>query len=137
VSCQVRWLLFLRAKSADKANRLLNRFAEAIGHEMILRESEPYWKDRSRFRVIATCELSVNEPSLAVSAVLQMGWVLARRWLVVAPQIYEEGRWEISGSAIREAIAMEGLTDIDFHVCNSEKSLTEPAPQPSVRTAAP
>lgn len=134
MSCQVRWLVFLRAKSARKVNRLLDRFAETIGLEIAVRECERYWKDQSLFRVVVTCQLPVNEFSAALLVVLPLCWRLARSWTLMAPQVYEGDRWEFSGSAVSQAIAIQGVTYIDFQVCNWEQSLTESALQPVLQT---
>jgi hypothetical protein len=122
VSCQVRWLVFLRLKSARKVNRLIDRFAEAVGQKVVVRECERYWKDQSLFRVVLTCQLPVHELSSATSAVLQMCWGLARSWTLQAPQVYEDGRWEFCGSAVSQAIGIVGLTYIDLEVRSWEES---------------
>lgn len=125
VSCQVCWVVFLRINSERKVNRLLDRFAETIGHKIEVHQCECYWKDASLFRVAVMIQLPVDELSAAVSAVLEMCWALASRWTVVAPQIYHGARWEFSGTAISSTIAIEGLVDIDFRVWNGETSPTD------------
>jgi hypothetical protein len=54
-----------------------------------------------------------------------MCWRLARRWTLAVPQVYEDERWEFSGSAVSESIGIEGVADIDFQVRNWEESPTE------------
>jgi hypothetical protein len=122
LSCQIHWLIFLRVKSKEKADRLLSRFTQAIGREITVRECERYWKDPSLFRVTLTSPLSTEELSTAVPETLQVCWRIARRWTLVAPQFYEGGHWEFSGSAISQTISIEGLTDIDFQVGTLEQA---------------
>src|SRR5690242_15325374 len=127
VSCHVCWVVFLRIKSGRKVHRLLDRFAEAIDQKIEVRECERYWKDASLFRVVMRIQLPVDELSTAVLAVLEMCWGLASRWTIVAPQVYEGERWEFSGTALPQTIAIEGLVDIDFRVWNWEKPPADPA----------
>src|SRR5438552_2107687 len=85
---QVRWIIYLRVKFPEKASPLLDRFAEAVGKKIAVLEGGRYWKDQSLFRVVAICELAIDDVSSALLATLQMCWGLARSWILAAPQVY-------------------------------------------------
>ena len=136
MSCQVRWLVFLRLNSARKVNRLLDRFAEAVGQKVVVRECERYWKDPTLFRAVVTCQLPAKDLSSAIVAVLQMCWRLGRSWTLGTPQLYEGARWEFFGSAVSPSIGIMGLKEIQFQAGNWEHSLTVIVPQAVVQNEA-
>ena len=107
-----------------------------MGQAVVVRESERYSKDPSLIRAVVACQLSVDDLSSAIMAVLRMCWRLARSWTLGTPQVYEGERWEFSGSAVSPTIAIVGLTDIHFQACNWEQFPTESAPQAMVQNEA-
>ena len=136
MNCQVHWTVFLQAKSARKVDRLLDRFASAIGHKIAMGECERYWKEPTLFRAVVICHVPADDLSSAIGAVLQLCWQLAGSWTLGTPQIYEGERWEFSGSAVGPSIAMVGLKDIYFQACNWKQSPTEPVAQTVVQNEA-
>jgi hypothetical protein len=115
---QIRWQVFLNANSREKADRLLQQFARALGQEIAVLECERYWKDKSLFRATFTSPL-VNEDCLAaVSETLQFCWRIARSWTIGAPQTYDGGRWEFLGGAAEKAVLLPGVTEVDFQAGN-------------------
>src|SRR5947209_8141891 len=115
---QIHWLLFLKATTREKAQRLLDAFARAIAQDIAEVECEPYWKDKSLFRVTCSCSIHSTEPAAAVLETLQVSGRVARRWAVGAPQFYEGDRWEFCGGAMVASITVSGVTYIDFQVGN-------------------
>src|SRR5262245_35326538 len=126
---RIRWQVFLKVSSREKADRLLKEVARAIGREITLLECEPYWKDKSLFGATFSSSIDSEECAPAVLEALQTCGRLARSWTVGPPQFYEGGRWEFSGGATSPGIKLAGVTHIDFQVGNVEN--TEPK-SPSV-----
>lgn len=122
----LRWQLFLRVKSKEKAQLLVERFAQATGLEVRVRACEKYWKDQELFRVDLDSFLPGQEHETPVREMLQVGDRVARRWVVGAPQFFESGHWEFSGSALDDTITLPGVTYIDFCLRDREKPVPSP-----------
>jgi hypothetical protein len=122
MSCQINWVAFFRVNSRERVERLLDRFAQALGQEIAVGECEKYWKDPSCFRVAISSELPDGPLGEAIWATLQSCWRLARNWTVGPPQTYEQGRWEFFGSAADKTTTVKGLVHLDFRAGNLEEA---------------
>ncbi len=115
---QIRWQVFLRVSSAEKAARLLQELARALGQEIAVLECERYWKDKSLFRAAFTSPLVNGDCLPAVSETLQFCWRVARFWTIGTPQTYDEGHWEFLGGATEKDLLLPGVTQVDFQASN-------------------
>ncbi len=111
----IKWHAFLRVANERKVAKILRRFGEASGHEMVLESCERYWKDTSLFDVRFFTSLQSNSIADAIFRTLGICEKLIPRWTVSAPSTYSDERWEFNGDSMNMA---QGIVLIYFSIDN-------------------
>jgi hypothetical protein len=114
----IRWQLFLRVKSKEKASNVLRELSKALGPDPRVQQCDSYSKDPSLFRTTLTTSIAAVEARDAMIEVLQLAWALAGRWTVSTPQFYESGEWEWAGYADGDSFKHAVIAAADFEVGN-------------------
>jgi hypothetical protein len=131
VSYEIEWQVFLRVKSPNKADRLLDGFAQVIGREITRLQCERYWKDESLVRATVRSVVQAADVASAILETLQLCSGVAHQWVVTPPQFYDEGHWEFTGTAESRSIRMVGVAHVDFRIGKSMPVQTNSPPVPA------
>jgi hypothetical protein len=110
----ILWRALIRTQPR-KVELFLRRFGEALGTEVRLERSEPYWKDRSLVDLSFTSALGASDIRQATFQALLQCQRLLPQWTVTGPTCYEGDRWEFYGGGRDEA---RGLVMMEFWVRN-------------------
>ena len=95
---KLQWRLFVHAKNKTKARRVVKRFKDRIGDNITVLEIEPYWKDKTHFRVEAETDIGeVNLPQALLKTLLLCNKV-AHGWNVRGPHLYDNDLWDFETS---------------------------------------
>jgi hypothetical protein len=118
----IEWTLFIRARTRDKALKVLRWFEEAAQHDATIVECEQYWKDKSLFRAVVTTPLGIENVAEAVFETLLTCSQIATPRIVNAPQAYTDNRWEFGGSPdTGGVISVVGISAVSFRIRNFEE----------------
>lgn len=111
----IQWRVMLDTRSPEKAERLLNRVAEALGVPAEQSSMEPYWKEPTTTEARFRTALGAESPAEAVFGLLLQAGRLSSGWQTSGPQEYEGDRWEF------EALSASGfrISGVNWVLCRT------------------
>ncbi|MGE7932564.1 hypothetical protein [Viridibacillus arvi] len=92
----IRWRMYIKATSKEKAQKVIKRVKQEIGDVKVL-SLQPYWKDKALFELNCNTSLMIEEPAKSVFEVLQLTNQIGNNINVIGPTIYENNRVVFEG----------------------------------------
>lgn len=92
----IRWRMYIKAKSKEKAQKVIKRVKQEIGDIEVV-SLQPYWKDKTLFELNCETSLMIEEPEKSVFEVLQLSNQIGYDINVIGPTINENNRVEFEG----------------------------------------
>jgi len=116
---KLRWRLFVNAKNETKARLLVDRFQKCISEKEVIKvdlsilEIEPYWKDKTHYKVEAETDIGAcNLPNGLLRATSLCNRV-ADSWHLTGPHQHSDGwDFELTADSRHESVKVPGLSTI-------------------------
>lgn len=113
----IHWKLWLKVANQRAADKVLRRFADALGQDVRVAGGERYWKDLTLYIIWGTTPLGTDDVKTAVFETLAPVGRVSWGCSVKSPESYGD-HWTLGGIATPPGMRAVGVEMIEFETRN-------------------